>query len=287
MATTTILFNDIEFHEEIKNPREGLHDIDELIASIKSVGLQMPLTVLHRENKDAINGDKKDFYYLVVGFRRYEAVRQIREQDENAFKTIEVKRFKGSTAEAQVLNLTENVQRSDLSPIEIANGVEILLNLGYKQKEIAEKIGKSQSWVSNVMQFRKSATPQLKTAVSEGQISYGFARTIATLADREQREQVATIRCSLLAGIDEANNGSSKGKNGNGKAVVEPKKVETKVRKEVREASGRIIRPSTVEVRDEVNRLHRDKAKLDEFDMGILSALTWTLGESKTLKRPS
>ena len=186
MATTMIAFDEIEFHDEIQNPRDELKDIPELVASIKAVGLQTPLTVLHRENKKPKDGEKKDEFYLVVGFRRYEAVRRIRESDPKAFSNIEVRRFKGSAAEAQILNLTENVQRSELSALEIANGVETLLNFGYKQKDIAGKIGKSQTWVSNAMQFRKHAVPQLKDAVKKGEISYGFGRTIATLADKEK-----------------------------------------------------------------------------------------------------
>jgi ParB-like chromosome segregation protein Spo0J len=133
MATTSIPFDEIAFHPDIVNPREELRDIDELEASIRAVGLQVPLTVLHQENKRPQNGEKRNKYFLVVGFRRHEALKRIREGDENAFRSVEVKRFKGSIIEAQVLNLTENIQRCELTPLEIANGVEILFNLGYKQ----------------------------------------------------------------------------------------------------------------------------------------------------------
>lgn len=276
MATSQIPFDEIEFHDDITNPRDELKDIDDLMASIKSVGLQVPVTVLHEENKRAKEDERRDRYFLIVGFRRYAAITRIREQDPNAFRTVEVKKFKGSIAEAQVLNITENIQRSDLTPIEICRGVEILLNLGYKQKEIADKIGKSQTWVSNAMQFKRKATPQLQDAVREGQVSYGFARDIATLPDREQRERVQQIRES----VQEKESGSGK----NAKA----KEVETEVRKEVRQSSGRIIRPSTAEIRYEVQRLSIDKNNdgLDEFDSGILIALEWALGERKTLRRP-
>lgn len=276
MATSQIPFDEIEFHDDITNPRDELKDIDDLMASIKSVGLQVPVTVLHEENKRAKEDERRDRYFLIVGFRRYAAITRIREQDPNAFRTVEVKKFKGSIAEAQVLNITENIQRSELTPIEICRGVEILLNLGYKQKEIADKIGKSQTWVSNAMQFKRKATPQLQDAVREGQVSYGFARDIATLPDREQRERVQQIRES----VQEKESGSGK----NAKA----KEVETEVRKEVRQSSGRIIRPSTAEIRYEVQRLSIDKNNdgLDEFDSGILIALEWALGERKTLRRP-
>jgi ParB/RepB/Spo0J family partition protein len=278
MATASIPFEEIGFHPEIVNPREELRDINELEASIRAVGLQVPLTVLHRENKRPQNGEPKDKYFLVVGFRRHEALRRIRESDANAFRSVEVKKFKGSIIEAQVLNLTENIQRDELTHQEIANGVEILFNLGYKQKEISEKIGKSQTWVSNTMQFRRQATPQLKNAVKEGKIPYGFARQIATLEDSEQRKKVSQIVDSppdqkVATSTDEA----------------PATKIDTEVRKEVRESSGRIIRPTTAEVRHEVNRLGRtkDDEDFDDFNAGVLTALMWTLGEKKTLKRPA
>ncbi|MHC4930171.1 MAG: ParB/RepB/Spo0J family partition protein [Planctomycetota bacterium] len=268
MATSQIPFDSIEFSDEITNPRDELKDIDDLMSSIKAVGLQVPLTVLHEVT--SVDGEKKERYCLIVGFRRHEAISRIRKQDPNAFRTVEVKKFKGSAAEAQVLNITENIQRSELTPIEICRGVEILLNLGYKQKEIADKIGKSQTWVSNAMQFKRRATPQLQEAVREGKVSYGFARDIATLPDKEQRQRVKQIQSSGDGKKDKA------------------KEVETGVRKEVRESSGRIIRPSTAEIRYEVQRLFTDSNGdgLDDFDGGVLAALEWALGEKKTLRRP-
>lgn len=298
MGTTSVRFDEIKFHEDIKNPREELKDIEELVASIRAVGLQVPLTVLAQDLRTD-DGAKKELYYLVVGFRRYEAIRMIREQDPDAFKTVEVKRFKGSVAEAQVLNLTENIQRSDLTPFEIANGVEILLNLGYSQKDIADKVGKSQTWVSNAIQFRRSATPQLKNAVKEGVVSYGFARQIATLEDRDQKRQIEHIvRTAILdegshSDLSSAGNGESKVAEENSVSPtnggVAAKKVDPVVRKEVRETSGRAIRPSTIEIREEINRISRTKedGNANDFDLGILTALTWTLGERKTLRRPS
>lgn len=274
MATSQIPFDNIEFHEEITNPRDELKDIDDLMSSIKAVGLQVPLTVLH-EVKNG-KGGKEDCYSLIVGFRRHEAISRIRKQDPNAFKTVEVKKFKGSIIEAQVLNITENIQRSELTPIEVCRGVEILLNLGYKQKEIADKIGKSQTWVSNAMQFKRKATPQLQEAVKDGNVSYGFARDIATLPDKEQRERVRQIQesSSTSEKVDDKK--------------VKAKEMETEVRKEVRESSGRIIRPSTGEIRYEVQRLAIDNngSGLDEFDHGVLIALEWALGEKKTLRKP-
>jgi len=273
MATSQIDFESIGFHEDITNPRDELKDIDDLMLSIKAVGLQVPLTVLHETHGSG--GDREDQYSLIVGFRRHEAISRIRAKDPDAFRTVEVKKFKGSVAEAQVLNITENIQRSELTPIEVCRGVEILLNLGYKQKEIADKIGKSQTWVSNAMQFKRKATPQLQAAVRDGNVSYGFARDIATLTDREQRERIKQI----VGASADTDSDDTKAK---------AREVETEVRKDVRESSGRIIRPSTAEIRYEVQRLLVDSNGdgIDEFDHGVMVALEWALGEKKTLRHP-
>ena len=263
MSTTKIIFDSIKFHDEITNPRDGLKDIDDMVLSLKSVGLQVPLTV--KEDP----GDKEVFY-LAVGFRRHEAIRRIRLSDPNAFKMVEVKKFKGSFAEAQVLNITENIQRSELTPFEICRSVEILMNLGYKQKEVADKIGKSQTWVSNAMQFTKQATPQLQNAVKSGDIPYGFARDLSSLPDKEQRDKVKII---------------TKKSNSSDQNEVEgpARTIDPEVRKVVRESSGRVIRPSTSEVRHEVMRLSKETGPSD-FDKGVLVALEWILGERKTLR---
>lgn len=57
------------------------------------------------------------------------------------------------------------------------------------------------------------------------------------------------------------------------------------MRKMVRSSSGRVVRPSTEEIRYEV-KLLTDGASSDVFDHGVLVALEWVLGERKTLRRP-
>lgn len=53
------------------------------------------------------------------------------------------------------------------------------------------------------------------------------------------------------------------------------------------ESHGRISRPTTVEIRHELIRMTRDSSKgsLNEFELGVIAALEWTLGERRTLRR--
>ena len=282
--TISIKYSDVEFHPEIKNAREDLGDIAGLMQSIREVGLRTPLWVLHQETKRRPQGVpesefKRHRYYLVAGFRRYEAIKRIQEGNPGAFDEIEVTRFKGSVAEAQVLNITENIQREDLSPVEIANAVLLLLNLGFKQNEIAQKIGKSPTWVSNAIEFRRAATPQLRDAVQEGKISYVLGRQIASLNDGEQREKVS-----------ELTEGSTPSEDNH--ETPDPKKgraADIDIRTKIRESSSRIIRPTIGELRQQLAALRVRQVGRDEFgdyELGLLVGMEWCLGEKKTLQRP-
>ena len=282
--TISIKYSDVEFHPEIKNAREDLGDIDGLMQSIREVGLRTPLWVLHQETKRRPQGVsesefKRHRYYLVAGFRRHEAIKRIQAGNPGAFDEIEVTRFKGSVAEAQVLNITENIQREDLSPVEIANAVLLLLNLGFKQNEIAQKIGKSPTWVSNAIEFRRAATPQLRDAVQEGKISYVLGRQIASLNDGDQREKVSELT-------------EEESPSENGEEPQDPKKgraADIDIRTKIRESSSRIIRPTIGELRQQLAALRVSKVGGDgfgDYELGLLVGMEWCLGEKKTLQRP-
>lgn len=283
--TISIKYSDVEFHPEIKNAREDLGDIEGLMQSIREVGLRTPLWVLHQETKRRPASTpesqfKRHRYYLVAGFRRHEAIRRIQDGNPGAFDEIEVTKFKGSVAEAQVLNITENIQREDLSPVEIANAVMLLLHLGFKQNEIAQKIGKSPTWVSNAIEFRRAATPQLRDAVQSREISYVLGRQIASLGDEDQREKVL----ELMGDADPVD-----GDNDNSADAKSSRTADIDIRTKIRESSSRIIRPTIGELRQQLSALRARQSKNDEFgdyELGLLVGMEWCLGEKKTLLRP-
>ena len=90
------------------------------------------------------------------------------------------------------LALVENVQRQDLHAIERAKGFQQLIReFDLSVKEIAERVGKSQSYVSNSL--RLLGLPDLvKDGVIEGEISEGHARALASLED--ERAQIQTYK---------------------------------------------------------------------------------------------
>lgn len=141
----------------------------ELRDSIQTTGLLQPITVR------ALNGSTG--YELVAGERRLRAAMQlgwdripaiVRELDDRAMLT---------------LALVENLQRSDLNPIDEAEGYERLTDeFGLTQQQIAQLVGKDRSTIANLL--RVLALPAtVRTMLQSGQLTLGHARPLLALDD--------------------------------------------------------------------------------------------------------
>lgn len=115
------------------NPRQSLGKLDELIASVRAVGILQPL-LLTRE-------PEYGRYVIVCGERRWAAA------IEAGLKAVPAIVRELSETERVEAMLVENLQRSNLTKMEEANAYERLIQLGYTQKQIAKRVGKSQSYV--------------------------------------------------------------------------------------------------------------------------------------------
>lgn len=115
------------------NPRQNRGDISELVASIRSVGILQPLLV---------SSEPGPGYRIVCGERRWAAAVEL---GLTAVPCL-VRTF--TELERQEAMLIENLQRHNLSPLEEANAFQRLIGLGYSQRRIAERVGKSQGYVS-------------------------------------------------------------------------------------------------------------------------------------------
>jgi len=137
-------------------------EIEELAASIKEFGIIQPLVVKK-------TGDK---YIIVAGERRFRAATQA------GLKNLPVILREYSDLEILGIALIENIQREDLNPIEEANCYKRLADeFGMTQGEIAKKIGKSRSHISNCMRVLKLDDTILDLISSE-KISMGHAKAI-------------------------------------------------------------------------------------------------------------
>lgn len=151
--------------------------LDELTASIKEHGLLQPLVVT-RLNEDS--------YQLIAGERRLRASKQA------GLENVPVV-IKDVSAQQQLeLALIENIQRADLDPIEEARAFAVLEDqFGLKHGEIAQRVGKSRSTISETLGLLKLPV-EVQSLVSAGRLTAGHASLLGRL--RNTAQEIAAAR---------------------------------------------------------------------------------------------
>ena len=161
-----------------KQPRTVFDEelLAELAASIKEVGVMQPPVV-----RDLNNGT----YELIMGERRLRASKLA------GLTTIPVIIRNSSDNEMLREALLENIHRSQLNPLEEGAAYQNLLNdFGYTHDELATKVGKSRSAVTNTLRLMNLPAP-VQRKVAAGILSAGHARALLTLIDSEEIESLA------------------------------------------------------------------------------------------------
>ena len=128
-----------------RNPRRNFPEaeLDELAASIKERGIIQPVVV--RSVRGA-----KDAYEIIAGERRWRAAQRA------ALHEIPIVPLEASDSEALELAIIENVQRTDLNPLEEGAGYQALASeYGHSHEDIAKIVGKSRSHVTNTLRLLK------------------------------------------------------------------------------------------------------------------------------------
>ena len=158
-------------------PRKEFDDdaLTELAASIKQLGVIQPITLRRRNDGKytIISGERRWRASVMAGLETLPAyIREV--DDENLY----------------AMALVENIQRQDLNAIEIALGMQRLVDeCGLTQEAMAEKVGKKRSTVSNYL--RLLALPsEVQLALKEGLISMGHAKAIASIESDKQQTSV-------------------------------------------------------------------------------------------------
>lgn len=160
-----------------EQPRKKFDEdaLQELSESIKQYGILQPLLV----------SDKKDYYEIVAGERRWRAAKMA------GLKEVPVVVKDFSTQEIVEISLIENIQREDLNPVEEAMAYKRLIDeFHLKQDEIAERVSKSRTAVTNSMRLLKLDSRVQQMMVDE-MISAGHARAILAISDPEQQYNAA------------------------------------------------------------------------------------------------
>jgi len=156
-----------------KQPRKYFSEksLSELARSIKIQGVIQPLIVRKHPNLE-------NCYELVAGERRWRALQQL----EVYQVPVVLRRIKDK--EMLEVSLLENIQRENLTIIEEAQSYQDLIQIhGYTQEELAQRIGKDRSTISNLMRLLQLPS-ELKNDLERGRISSGHARAILSLPNR-------------------------------------------------------------------------------------------------------
>jgi ParB family chromosome partitioning protein len=158
-----------------RNPRRNFPEteLDELAASMRERGIIQPIVV--RPVPGA-----PDSYEIIAGERRWRAAQRA------GLHAVPIVPLDVSDDEALQLAIIENVQRSDLNPLEEAAGYQALVNeFQHSQDAIAKMVGKSRSHVANTLRLLK--LPQsVQDYIGAGKISAGHARMLVGQPDPER-----------------------------------------------------------------------------------------------------
>ncbi len=159
-------------HPNPRNPRTTFaqDDLDDLAISIQAHGMVQPIVVR------PVPG-KQDYYEIIAGERRWRAAQKAGLHD------VPVTLLDVSDNEALELAIVENVQRSDLNPVEEALGYNALIEeFSYSQADLGARIGKSRVHVTNTLRLLKLPRDVIDY-VRAGALSAGHARALINVAE--------------------------------------------------------------------------------------------------------
>jgi len=168
--------SDIEPNRD--QPRKSFDEdsLLELSESIKQFGVIQPLIVQKRD----------DYYEIIAGERRWRAAKLA------GIKELPVIVKEYTDQEIVEISLIENIQREDLNPIEEALAYKKLLTeFHLKQDEVAERVSKSRTAVTNSIRLLK-LDERVQQMVVDDMISTGHARALLTLEDKELQYNIAS-----------------------------------------------------------------------------------------------
>lgn len=167
--------NKVEPNREQPRKKFDEDSLLELSESIKQFGVLQPLLVQEKEN----------YYEIVAGERRWRAAKLA------GIKEIPIIVKNLTPQEIVEISLIENIQREDLNPIEEAIAYKRLLTeFNMKQDEVAERVSKSRTAVTNSMRLLK-LNEKVQQMVVDEMLTTGHARALLSIEDKELQHTVA------------------------------------------------------------------------------------------------
>lgn len=232
----------------IRNPRTDLGNLDELTDSFRHNGQLVPIVVRQKhfsgrgapEDQAAKLSERPagkiyDIYYLVAGQRRLAVIRRLREEARVEQGKLGKKRAaglpfdevmavlrEGNEVDAKIDQIVENLHRKGMNPIETAEAIKALDNLGYPLADISSRIGRSEQWCHQLLAVRNGSV-DLTRAVVRDRMPISVAATIAKQPIDAQKALVEEWKKTAAAPVAE----------GGGKRVAK-RNVEAQAGKPVR-----------------------------------------------------
>ena len=174
-GTLMVKLSKVEPNRE--QPRKNFDEdsLQELAESLKQFGMLQPILVQNRG----------DYYEIIAGERRWRAAKIA------GLKEVPVIVRELTDQDIVEISLIENIQREDLNPIEEAQAYKRLLTeFHLKQDEVAERVSKSRTAVTNSMRLLKLCDEVQKMVVDD-MISTGHARALISIEDPEEQYLIA------------------------------------------------------------------------------------------------
>ena len=176
-AADAVMMDITKVEPNREQPRQKFDEdaLLELAESIKQCGVLQPLLVQ----------EKDDYYEIIAGERRWRAAKLA------GVKKIPVIIKKLTAQEIMEISLIENIQREDLNPIEEAMAYKRLLTeFNLKQDEVAERVSKSRTAVTNAMRLLK-LNDKVQQMVIDEMLTTGHARALLGIDDQEKQYVLA------------------------------------------------------------------------------------------------
>ena len=176
-AADAVMMDITKVEPNREQPRQKFDEdaLLELAESIKQFGVLQPLLVQ----------EKDDYYEIIAGERRWRAAKLA------GIKKIPVIIKKLTAQEIMEISLIENIQREDLNPIEEAMAYKRLLTeFNLKQDEVAERVSKSRTAVTNAMRLLK-LNDKVQQMVIDEMLTTGHARALLGIDDQEKQYVLA------------------------------------------------------------------------------------------------
>lgn len=174
-SITSVRINDVEPNREQPRKQFPTEELEALSDSIVKYGVISPITVRRVGER----------YVIIAGERRWRAARMA------GLSEIPVIIISADDKKAAEIALVENIQRSDLNPVEEAQAYAALIDqYGLTQEEIAEQIGKSRSSVTNSLRLLDLPDAVL-SMLAAGKLSSGHAKVLLGIKDGEKLKAAA------------------------------------------------------------------------------------------------